>query len=692
MRFNSEFTLTWIIPMLIFSALFAFWFYKNQTWLSSVSKRIKWLLIVLRSFGIFGILVLLLGIIFNSITQREEKPILIAVFDTSTSLLNYKDSAKVVSQITDFKTNFTEKYSEKYQLAFFGVGESFGRLESIKLDNQRSNLAQAFESIHASYYNRNIGGVIFVSDGNFNDGNTPIYSAEKLGLTPIFTIGVGDTTTKKDQLIRDVSSNEIAFLKNKFPIEVDVEAFKMGRGSALVTVSNNQKTIASQTISYDNGMFDYKHLSFEIEADQLGFQAYTISVKPMNGEFTLKNNSKTIYIEVLDARNKVMLLSNAPHPDVSALKSVLEKDENTQIEAKLISDWDRKLTDVDLIVWHEPGIGFQQDFLDFIQKSGKPIFYFIGPNTTNTVVQKLDIGLKIGSTNQFDEVQPSYNDGFELFELSKELKAGLINYPPLKVRFGEVKIAPQNKVFLKQRLGSIQKQDPLLFFGEKNQLKYGVLLGEGIWRWKLTEFSRSKENPLFNELFQRINQYLIVKQNASALRITPPRRFNSSEEVKIKAEFYNESMELINTPQISFVLRGPSGKSIFTFGQSANFYTLPLGKLNAGSYSWEASTQHNGKKHVKKGAFFVEELALESLDTRANHAILQQISTNSNGKFYPLAKASTLLHDLDQREDIVPLVYEENAYNDLLDYFWILLVLILLFSGEWFLRRYHGAY
>jgi predicted membrane protein len=108
MRFNSEFTLTWIIPILIFSALLAFWFYKNQTWLSSVSKRIKWLLIVLRSFGIFGILVLLLGIIFNSITQREEKPILIAVFDTSTSLLNYKDSAKVVSQITDFKTNFTE--------------------------------------------------------------------------------------------------------------------------------------------------------------------------------------------------------------------------------------------------------------------------------------------------------------------------------------------------------------------------------------------------------------------------------------------------------------------------------------------------------------------------------------------------------------------------------------------------------
>jgi hypothetical protein len=207
-------------------------------------------------------------------------------------------------------------------------------------------------------------------------------------------------------------------LKNKFPIEVDVEAFKMGRGSALVTVSNNQKTIASQTISYDNGMFDYKHLSFEIEADQLGFQAYTISVKPMNGEFTLKNNSKTIYIEVLDARNKVMLLSNAPHPDVSALKSVLEKDENTQIEAKLISDWDRKLTDVDLIVWHEPGIGFQQDFLDFIQKSGKPIFYFIGPNTTNTVVQKLDIGLKIGSTNQFDEVLDAmtWQDKFELLK------------------------------------------------------------------------------------------------------------------------------------------------------------------------------------------------------------------------------------------------------------------------------------
>jgi hypothetical protein len=85
-------------------------------------------------------------------------------------------------------------------------------------------------------------------------------------------------------------------------------------------------------------------------------------------------------------------------------------------------------------------------------------------------------------------------------------------------------------------------------------------------------------------------------------------------------------------------------------------------------------------------------MQLEALETTANHGVLQQISANSNASFYPLSQYQQLLNSIDQRDDIVEVAYAESAFNDLIDYFWILLLIVLLLSAEWFLKRYNGGY
>ena len=693
MRFIADISPAWLIPAGILAALLTFWFYRKESWLAEIPVLAKRALYTLRFMSLFLVAALLLGFLFESLSYRKEKPVFITLVDNSRSLTNYRDSAKVANRIAAFTKELKEKYGDKFELVSYATGNDFRQADKFSLNDSKSKLSEGFEQIYNQYYNRNIGGIAFISDGNFNEGPNPAYAAEKIALTPVFTLGAGDTLPKKDQLIRDVSSNEIAFLKNKFPVEVDVEALKTGKVSSTVSIIHKGKTIASSNISYDNGEFDFRHVSFELEALETGFQYYTVEVKPVAGEYTLKNNRRSFYIEVLDARNKVVLLAGAPHPDVAALKYVMEKDENIQVESKLAADWDRDLSKTDLIVWHEPGINYNAAVHEAIEKSGKPVLYCIGPNTQNAIVQKLNIGMSFGNSGQTDEVQPGFNKGFELFEISTELQNSLRFFPPLKVRFGEVRLGPQNKTLLFQRLGEFVKKDPVLFFGERNNRKYGVIFGEGIWRWKLSEFAKTKATASFEELIQKVNQYLVVKQNASSLRITLPRRFSKGEEVKIKAEFYNDALELITKPKISFTLLDENNrKSNFEFGVTGNFYNLPLGTLKPGKYNWVAQTSFNGKKHEKKGLFVVEDIDIELLETRANHALLQQISANSNGKFYPLADYSKLLNDLSQREDIAEMSYQESAFNDLLDYIWILLLICALLGTEWFLKRWYGAY
>jgi hypothetical protein len=693
MRFISDISVWWLLPWLGVSIFLSFHLYKNEKWLTELTKYWQYTLKSLRAIGLFLIGVLLIGILFEAVDYRIEKPLFITLVDNSSSMKNYKDSSKVKSKIESFENQMKEKYGAKFDFVQYTVASQVTENGKINFSESNSDLSQGFEAIRTSFYNRNIGGIAFFSDGNFNKGSNPIYSAEKINLTPIFTVGIGDTIAKKDQYVKDVETNEIAFLRNKFPVEVDVEGIKVGKSIVVVSISSNGKHVASQSVNFSNGNYDYKHVSFLLDATKIGHQQYTVSISKAQNEYNYKNNSRSFYIEVLDARSKVLLLAGAPHPDVAALKNVIEKDENLEVVSKLTRDWDRDLKNVDLIIWHEPGIQFDASLQQRIEDSKIPILYCIGPNTSNSILQKLPIGMTINSNNQTDEVQAKLNSAFQLFEISTELQAALNYFPPLKIKFGDINLTQGNDVLLYQRIGSIQKNDPLLFFGKNQSVKYGVVYGEGIWKWRMNEFVRLGDQKNFSELIQKITQFLVVKQNTSALRITTPKIFTKGDEISIKAEFYNASLELITTPTIDFVLKNDKNKiSKHQFGSVGNFYKLSLGKLNPGKYEWVSSCTHNGTKYSKSGVFIVEDLQIESLDSRADHTILNQISENSNGKFYPLDKTDQLIKDIENRNDIVEMSYKETSFNDLIDYKIVFLLLILIFGTEWFLRRWFGAY
>jgi hypothetical protein len=692
-RFVSDISIWWLLPWLGISIFIAHFLYSKENWVKELGS--KWMLTFksLRASGLFLLGVLFIGILFEAISIRVEKPVFITMVDNSSSMKNYKDSATVKSKIESFNNKLIERFGDKFELHTITVGSEVKSPGKIDFNESTSALSEGFESIHSNFYSRNIGGIAFISDGNFNKGSNPLYSAEKIDLTPVFTVGVGDTTPKKDQYIKNIASNEIAFLKNKFPVEVDLEGIKMGKSNVTVSILNNGKSVASQSVNFSNGTYDYKHVSFLLEADKVGYQQYTVSISKAGGEYTYSNNTRNFYIEILDARSKVLLLAGAPHPDVAALKSVIEKDENLDVTSFLVKEWKRDLKKVDLVIYHEPGIQYDESVMTLIRDAKIPVLYCVGPNTTNSIIQKLKIGLITPNGNQFDEVQGKINAGFQKFEVSTELQNSMNYYPPLKTKFGDVKLAAGNDVLLFQRIGSIQKNDPMIYFGENQNVKFGVIYGEGIWKWKMNEYIRTSESKNFTELIQKISQYLVVKQNTSALRVTFPKRFTIDEEVEVKAEFYNESMELITKPIIELKLKDEKNKSDkYQFGAVSNFYKLSLGKLKPGKYEWTASCKYNGKSYSKSGVFIVENIQLENIESAADHNLLNQIAKQSNGQFYELKNINQLLNDIEKRKDIAEMSYSEASFNDLIDYKWLFFLIVLIFGTEWFLRRWFGGY
>ena len=103
-------------------------------------------------------------------------------------------------------------------------------------------------------------------------------------------------------------------------------------------------------------------------------------------------------------------------------------------------------------------------------------------------------------------------------------------------------------------------------------------------------------------------------------------------------------------------------------------------------------TSFAGKSYEKSGVFVVTDISLENLESSANHNLLSQMATKSNGDFYELKNLDQLLDDIGERSDIVKVTSEESTFKDIIDYKWLFFLLIVLLGLEWFVRRRAGSY
>ena len=117
--------------------------------------------------------------------------------DNSSSINNYKDSSLVLQNILKAKNSLKNNFKKNYEIIEMTAGEIPKYESKVTLDEKKSDLESVFSKVASDYYNKNIGGLVFISDGNFNYGSNPLYNSDNLNYSPVFTIGVGDTSIKR---------------------------------------------------------------------------------------------------------------------------------------------------------------------------------------------------------------------------------------------------------------------------------------------------------------------------------------------------------------------------------------------------------------------------------------------------------------------------------------------------------------
>jgi hypothetical protein len=56
-----------------------------------------------------------------------------------------------------------------------------------------------------------------------------------------------------------------------------------------------------------------------------GLTKYVVQITNLPGEATFTNNIREFYIDVINSKLNIEMIAASPHPDIAAIKSVIEK-------------------------------------------------------------------------------------------------------------------------------------------------------------------------------------------------------------------------------------------------------------------------------------------------------------------------------------------------------------------------------
>ena len=692
----TELPTWWILICLLVGIAYAFIFYHKDHSFESIHKWLRRLLFTLRTLVVFVLAVLLLTPLIKTFIREKEKPIVIIAQDNSESIVLNKDSAYYKNRTKEGYMNdinsLIDNLKEKFDVRSISWGDRISDRIDFSFNEKQTDFSTLQKQLAIRYGNRNIGAVIIASDGLYNRGSSPLYNDELK--VPVYTVALGDTTIQKDLLISKLNYNKTVYSGNSFPVEVTINARQCNGEQTTLTLQQDSTIVFSRAVTITGNRFS-SIVPVILEAKRPGLIHFKIKVKSISGEMTIVNNENDIYIEVIESKQKILIIGNAPHPDLGALKAGIESSENYFVKVVMASQVEQ-IRDYNLVVLHNlpSQIHPVTELISQIKTSSTPSWFILGSQTSISQFNNIGAGITINEdAGQSNHVQANINSNFSRFTLSDDMKRMLPLFPPLYSPFGSYMETTNNSVLLLQQIGSVNTDKPLQLFNEKDEIRTGILCGEGIWRWKLNDYSVNGNFNVFQEWLLKSVQNLSVKENRSHFRLINKNKFAENEPVIFDAEVYNDNYEIINSPDVNITLVTPAGKSFpYTFSKTEKGYTLNAGYLPAGQYRYKATVSAGGKFFQNSGELSVTALKAEQIETVADHQLLYLWAKKTGGEMFYPSQLKELGQKLLARNDIKTITYSHYKLRDLVDWKLIFFLLLSLLTMEWFLRKRAGAY
>ncbi len=679
-------------------------------------KRITVFLFMLRALAVFVSFLLISEPILTLILKSSQPPAVAFLFDDSKSMGikdRLGDRGKIVKSIVDKIAKF-EIQGEKRFFVFAGDIEEKRNLtpDSLAFSGGLTNITKALGKIHEISTRENIKSIVLVSDGVYNSGENPIYFSEKLNI-PVFTIGVGDSSVQKDLKIIDIFTNEVTYAGNESLVLVKIESAGFSEGKADVYLYDEGKEVGREKVNLEVGVNEYT-INFKFVPQEEGVKKLTVKVQQLPGEITYENNQKSVYVKVLKGKHKILLISGAPSPDLAFVKRVLVESKNYDVVSYtekggrefIEGNFDAKIAETSDAIFF---IGYPVRTSDveiinklksMITSRNKSVFFLMSRNIDFAKLRTFAEILPIRFSNVLgdeDFVSLSITeDGRNHAVTDLKDKNYIWNIlPPIFKLRGIFSATSGSIILAKVKYQNVETDEPLIIANHLGNRKTVVVLCYGIWRWELLTAPNKEFEGFFETFINNVARWLIAPAEEEFIKFKIAKNFYSEDEaIEFSAQVYNENYSPISDADVRVKISNQTnGELVNEFNLEQIGFGLYSGSINLskGDYRYEAVVSRRGRDLKSfSGRFTVGESEVEFLNTRMDARLLREIAQKTGGAFLTPNEIDDLQKFISSLPDFKPAVVERRREYILWSRIEPLLIVIILLSVEWFLRKRYG--
>ena len=648
---------------------------------SKQTGSLRWIFGILRFITLFSILLLIINPKFKSETYTIEKPKLPVLIDNSASVEELNQRENVSSLLQKLKEN--SELNDKFDVSYYSFGSDFREYDSLSFDEKNTNVSKALASANELFKNQS-APTILITDGNQTLGNDYEFSFATFKNT-IYPVILGDSIKYTDIKIEQLNTNRYAFLKNQFPVEVILNYSGTNPVNSEFVVTQGAATLYRTNVSFSENETS-KTLNFTLNASSVGLQKYTAQILPLVDEKNKTNNSKQFAVEVIDQATNVLVVSKITHPDLGSLKKAITTNEQRTISFKKPAEAASFLNDYQLIILYQPDRSFAAIFSE-MEKLNKNSWVISGLHTDWYFLNGAQDNFNKEASNQSDDVQVELNSNYGTFAVED---IGFNNFPPLHTEFGALTITVPNEVMLEQTVSGISNGNPLLATMEINGKRDAIWDGEGFWRWRARSFLETESFQSFDDFIGKLVQYLASNKRRSRMEVSSETFYYNNNPIKISAQYFDKNYVFDNRASLNITVKNTETEkqTVFPMLLRNNYYEVDLNSLPAGEYNYTVSVSNEAVSSSSN--FTILDFNVEQQFLNADVYKLRRIAQNSNGKAYYVNQTEALIENLLTNDNFQNIERSEQKVVPLIDWKYLLALIVLALAAEWFIRKYNG--
>jgi uncharacterized membrane protein len=713
------------------------WTYRRVRVPASVWRRA--LLLGLRIATLALILFCLLAPVLIVRTVASQRNFLAVLVDDSRSMAiadgDGAPRSAFVREAFSRDAKLRSALAARFSLRFFRFSSSADRLadlQALTFAGTRSNIGQALTRVSEELAGLPVSGIVLVSDGADTSQAAiadALRSMKSSGL-PVFTVGVG-----RERFARDVQMGRVeppaSVLKGATVVveTVIAQTGYAGRTVSLV-VEDEGHIVGSQDVTLPpDGEPATVRVRFTLA--EAGARLLRFRLPTLEGEQVAQNNVREALVNVKDRREKLLYIEGEPRFEMKFLRQAVSGDKNLQV-VTLQRTAERKFLRLDVDSADEVAGGFPKTrdelftyrglilgsveastftpdqlrmIADFVSMRGGGLLALGGRHSFaeggyagTPVAEALPVVLPStkapGTFLEYVKVRPTplgeTHIATEIADTEQASTERWKKLPPLTAVNPIREAKPGASVLLTGPPGRNGESQIVLAFqryGAGSALALGV---QDSWLWRMSA-EIAVEDTTHQTLWRRLLRWLVdgVPERVSAR--ADRERVEPGDAVAVSATVRDAGFVEVNDATVRARVIGPSGHER---DMPMDFVVDKNGEYRGSFVADEKGLYEvrvdatRGRDSVGQDVTYVRSAPGddEYFDAAMQGPLLRRIASETGGRFYTPASVSSLPDDITYLGRGVTVVEQKQIWDMPI----VLLALVSLAGGEWFLRRRWG--